>query len=692
MSKWRVGIDVGGTFTDVVAYTAEGGKLYVDKVPSTPHNPEEGVLDGLGRLLEQIKGEEVEFLSHGSTVGVNALIQGKGPKVGVLITDGFRDLPYIQARRQQTHRIDFFTDERRRLISSRELVLPIPERVARGGEVLIPLDEAAVHQAARTLKQLEVDSVAVGYLFSFANPAHEQRSKEILQEELPGIPISISCDVMPRIREWPRFSTTYLDALVGPVLVSYIRNLEESFAKIGLEHTPRYLMQANGGILPFAGLLNGSNAVYTLMSGPVAAVMGAYQLGKLGSLDDLVVIDMGGTSCDIAFVTEGRVSEISEWEVAGYDAYFPAVDVTSIGAGGGTIVWVDDAGYPHFGPQSAGADPGPACYGKGGTEPTVSDADLVLGFLNPSYFLGGRVPLHPELAEKAIKEGLAKHIGQDVIQAAAGIVGMANQRMADEISVLIAQRGIDLRESVLVAGGGAGPVHATFVAQELGIQKVLVPQAPGAFSAMGLLSVDVAHDYLRSELTLLHELPKERINQVFQEMEQAAASDIAAEGLPAKGIRYIRRLDIRYAGQGFELVVDVPGPITSDAKKQEIGNSFEAQHQFMYGHAMPGEALEVVSFRLRAEVDIPKFDWLRHTGEANGGDRAAEPKAGGRRSVHFPGSDTAIDCPVFRTDRLPFGRTIPGPAIVEQPDTTIVVPTEWSMRTDQIGLVLERIP
>lgn len=686
MAKWRVGIDVGGTFTDVVAYSSSGGQLYVDKVSSTPQNPADGVLNGLSRLIERLKGDEIEFLSHGTTVAVNAIIQGKGPKVGVLITDGFRDLPYIQARRQQTHRIDFFSDERRRLISSREMVQAIPERVGRGGEVLQPLDEDAVREAAKTLKGLGAESIAVGYLFSFSHPDHEQRTKQILHEEVPEIPVSLSSEVMPRIREWPRFSTTYLDAIVGPVLIDYIRKLENSFKEIGLENTPRYLMQANGGILPFEGLLNGSNAVYTLMSGPVAAVMGAYQLGKLDGSENMVVIDIGGTSCDIAFITEGRVNEISEWEIAGYDAYFPAVDVTSIGAGGGTIVWVDDAGYPHFGPQSAGADPGPACYDRQGTEPTVTDADLVLGFLNPSYFLGGRVTLRPELAEKAIQEGLAKHLKTDVIEAAKGIVGMANQRMADEISVLVAQRGVDLREAVLVAGGGAGPVHAAFVAEELGIRKVLAPQAPGAFSAMGLLSVDVAHDYLRSDLALLHELSIEQLNEIFGEMEASAASEIGAEGLPTDGIRFIRRIDIRYAGQGFELLVDLPSGKVDEKAKQAIADRFESMHQSMYGHAMPGEALEVVSYRLRAEVDIPKFDWgknLSSSGVANG-----TPES--HRSVHFPGNKGPVECAIYKTEQLPSQQVIPGPAIVEQADTTIVVPPGWSMKMGQAGLALEQ--
>ena len=686
MAKWRVGIDVGGTFTDVVAYSSSGGQLYVDKVPSTPQNPADGVLNGLSRLIEHLKGDEVEFLSHGTTVAVNAIIQGKGAKIGVLITDGFRDLPYLQARRQQTHRIDFFSDERRRLISSREMVQAIPERVGRGGEVLQPLDEDAVREAAKTLKGLGAQAIAVGYLFSFSHPEHEQRTKQILHEEVPEIPVSLSCEVMPRIREWPRFSTTYLDAIVGPVLIDYIRKLEDSFKEIGLENTPRYLMQANGGILPFEGLLNGSNAVYTLMSGPVAAVMGAYQLGRLDGCENMVVIDIGGTSCDIAFITEGRVNEISEWEIAGFDAYFPAVDVTSIGAGGGTIVWVDDAGYPHFGPQSAGADPGPACYGLQGTEPTVTDADLVLGFLNPSYFLGGRVTLRPELAEKAIQEGLAKHIKTDVIEAAKGIVGMANQRMADEISVLVAQRGVDLREAVLVAGGGAGPVHAAFIAQELGIRKVLAPQAPGAFSAMGLLSVDVAHDYLRSDLALLHELSAAQLNEIFGEMEASAASDIGAEGLPTNGIRFIRRIDIRYAGQGFELLIDLPSGKVDKKAMQEIADRFEAMHQSMYGHAMPGEALEVVSYRLRAEVDIPKFDWgknLSSSGVANGTPESHRP-------VYFPGSQGPVECPIYRTEQLPSEQMIPGPAIVEQADTTIVVPPGWSMQMGQAGLALEQ--
>jgi N-methylhydantoinase A len=671
LSAWRVGIDVGGTFTDVVAYDAGGDEVYVEKTPS-----------------ERLGDAKVELLSHGTTVGLNAIIQGRGPRVGVLITDGFRDLPYIKARRQQKGRIDFFSDERRLLVPSRELIRPIPERVDRSGRVVVPLDEEAVRREVRVLKRLGVESIAICYLYSFANPAHERRTRQLIHEEFPGCVVTSSAQVMPRIREWPRFSTTILDAIAGPVLVEYIRRLETSFADLGMAEVPRYLMQANGGILPFAGLLGGGNAVYTLMSGPVAAVMGARALAQCSRRENLVVIDIGGTSCDIAFVSGGRVSEISEYSIAGFDTYFPAVDVSSIGAGGGTIVWVDESGYPHFGPRSAGADPGPACYGRGGTEPTVTDADLVLGYLNPAYFLGGRIRLHPDLAENAIRERLATALGMDTIEAARGIVRMANQRMADEIGLLVAQRGIDVRESALVAGGGAGPVHGPFLAQELGIRTVLVPLAPGAFSAMGLLSVDVAHDYVQSDLVLLGDVPATRINEVFGALQARAAAEIQSEGLPGDGIRFHWDMDIRYAGQGFELRVECPCPVSGEAEKQLIGRRFERLHEEVYGHAMPGEALEIVSYRLRAEVDIPKYAWDHGRGPfpANPGPTPVEAW----RPVYFPGVREAVSCPVYRRESLAHQAALSGPAIIEQPDSTTVVPVGWDIRLEPTGIILER--
>jgi N-methylhydantoinase A len=417
--------------------------------------------------------------------------------------------------------------------------------------------------------------------------------------------------------------------------------------------------------------------------------MGARALALASGHRDLVVIDVGGTSCDIAFVAGGRVGEVSEYSIAGFDTYFPAVDVSSIGAGGGTVVWVDESGYPHFGPQSAGADPGPACYGRGGRQATVTDADLVLGYLNPAYFLGGRLSLYPDLAAQAIQENLATPLRIGLVEAALGIVSMANQRMADEIGLLIAQRGIDRRESVLVAGGGAGPVHGPFLAEELGIAKVLVPIAPGAFSAMGLLSVDVAHDYVRTDLALLGPMPVERLNEVFGQMEQQAVSDIAREGLPTDGMTFIRHLDVRYAGQGFELRVECPRPVASETEKALIGERFERLHAEVYGHAMPGEALEIVTYRLRAEVDVPKYPWDR--AEAACEDSATgPPEPASQRSVHFPGHPAALLCPVFRREQLVRHRRLSGPAIIEQPDSTTVVPPGWDVGLERTGMILER--
>jgi N-methylhydantoinase A len=680
-ARYRLGVDVGGTHTDLVLLDAKSGILTVEKVASTPGNPALGVLNGIAKFVAKgLQARDIEFFAHGSTITTNALLEMRGAKVGLFITAGYRAVQEVQNQARDGNLFDYFYSKPVP-IAPQSMTREIPERTDHAGQVLLALDEEAVRKAARELKSAGVESIAVCYVFSFMNPAHEERTRALIQEELPGIHVSLSCEVLPRIREWPRMSTTLVNAYLEPVLVRYIAHLNDGLDQAGVGTRQRFLMQSNGGVMPFSTAIAGGKTAHTLLSGPAAGAQAAAYLAEDQAKSGLVTLDMGGTSADIAFIEGGVPLEVTEGSIARRQIDVPALDMTTISAGGGSIAWVDDAGFLNVGPHSSGADPGPACYGRG-TLPTVTDADLVCGCLNPEYFLGGEQKLDAGASQRALGERIADPLKMSVLEAASGIRRIVDTRMADEVRVFAAKRGVDLSAFTLLPFGGAGAVHAAAVAEELGMRRILVPARPGAFSALGLLCTDVVHDYIRSELRPLDAVSAEHVEEIYRQLEAKAQAELSAEGLQAGDALLTREIDLRYAGQGYELRTPLAGLYSgrlSAASLTAARARFDERHAQIHGHAAKNQAVEVVSYRLRLRVTVPKYQ-----PQAEAAPAAARPvstAAKGKRRLHLGGA-AAVEAAVYERDRLDIGVVVAGPAIVEQFDATTVIPPGWSARVD----------
>ena len=689
-TRYRLGVDVGGTHTDLVLLDTSDGSLAVEKVATTPANPAAGVLRGIENIAARgVDLAEIEFFSHGTTITTNALLEMRGAKVGLLITRGYNAVQEVQNQARDTNPFDYFY-QKPQPIAPQSLTRQIPGRIDYTGAELEPLDEDAVRRAAAELRAAGVAAIAVCYLFSYMNRSHEQRTSALVAEVFPGAHISLSSEVLPRIREWPRLSATLLNAYLAPVLTRYIADLGQGLDRVGVHTQQRFLMQSNGGVMPFRAAVLGHKTVHSLLSGPAAGARASADLGRDDTLRGLVTLDMGGTSADIAFIEDATPLEVTEGTVARRQLDIPALDLTSISAGGGSIVWIDRAGFLNVGPQSAGADPGPVCYGRGGSQPTVTDADLVCGFLNPGYFLGGSQRLDVEAARVALERQVARPMQMTLAQAAAGVRRIVDMRMADEIRVFAARRGVDLTDFMLLPFGGAGAVHAAAVAEELGMRRIIVPQRPGAFSALGLLCTDVLHDYIRSELKPLAQLDPAHAEAMFREIEADAATELREEGLDPAQASFERELDLRYAGQGYELRVPLAGlrrDALDPAAIAKARQGFDEQHARIHGHAAAEKAVELVSYRLRVRVTVPKYKpQVFAAGEP------APPGADavkGRRPVLFS-AEAATDTVIIDRDALAVGTRLVGPAIVEQFDATTVVPRGWTASVDRYkNLVLE---
>jgi N-methylhydantoinase A len=684
--RYRLGVDVGGTHTDLVLLDAASGALMVEKVASTPKNPALGVLNGVARFIARgVAPEAIEFFAHGTTITTNALLEMRGAKVGLLITKGFRAVQEIQGQARDGNLFDYFY-AKPAPIAPQSLTREIPERSDYQGNVLIPLDHAAVRAAARELKQAGVQSIAVCYLFGFANPAHETETRRLIREEHPDAHVSLSSEVLPRLREWPRLSTTLINAYLEPVMIHYIDHLNQGLDRAGVRTQQRFLMQSNGGVMPFSAAIAGGRTVHTLLSGPAAGAQASAHLAERDGRG-LVTLDMGGTSADIAFIEGGVPLEVTEGVIARRQIDVPALDMTTISAGGGSIAWLDGGGFLNVGPHSAGADPGPACYGRGGTHPTVTDADVVCGYLNPDYFLGGAQALDAAAAAQALRAHIADPLKMSLRDAATGIRRIVDMRMADEIRVFAAKRGVDLTAFTLLPFGGAGAVHAAAVADELGMRRILVPPRPGAFSALGLLCTDVVHDYIRSDLKPLDEVTPAHAEAIFRALETRARQELATEGLDPAQARFVRELDLRYTGQGYELRTPLDGPgadgLPSLAAARE---RFDERHAQLHGHAAKERPVEVVSYRLRLRVAVPKYAPRDEPAPAS----PAPPESKGRRNIHLDGV-TVREAALFERDRLDIGTVVAGPAIVEQFDATTVIPPGWRAQVDRRrNLILEK--
>jgi N-methylhydantoinase A len=646
-----------------------------------PGDPSQAVMNALEEVFRQgIDPGEVKFFAHGTTVATNALLEGKGAVTGLLITRGFRAVYEARGWSQPSGSdlIDPFYRKPPMLVPQR-LTEEITERVNFRGEVLVPLAENEVRAAARRLAARGVTSVAVCYLFSFLRPGHERRTAEIIAAEAPGLRVAVSSTVLPVLREYNRLSTTVVDAYVGAEVETYLTRLAGRLRARGVITSQLFVMQSNGGLVRLATGARHAGAL--LLSGPAAGLIAAGELGRLARETHLLTFDMGGTSADIGVIVEGRVDEAAGGRIAGQDVGTPMLKVRTLGAGGGTIARIGKDGLLKVGPDSAGAVPGPACYGRGGEEPTVTDANLVLGALGSGELAGG-LRLDAGLARQAI-DTIARPVGLDVVTAAAGIIRIVNNQMAIDLRLALQEHGQDPRRFCLMAFGGAGPLHAAALARMVGIPRVLVPLRPGINCAIGLLQTAVRRTYLGSAIGRLAAYPAEWINAMFAGLEQQARADARADGFSADALRLRHQVEMRYPQQGYQLAVDCPYPF-GDARKGALKRAFDALHRQTFGHAADTEDGEIVTFRLQAEIEVPRYD----IAAAPAGDGDAARALAGERELFDVVRGGFVTARLYGRDKLRAGDAIAGPAIIDQFDATTVVLAGQTLRVDPYGTLV----
>ena len=667
MGVWLVGVDTGGTFTDLIAVEQNTGELRRAKVPSVPSDPSAAVLDAMDKLFaEGIDPADISLFVHGTTVATNALLEGKGVRTGLLITRGFRAV--YEARGWSQPRGSDLLDtfyQKPPLLASQWLTEEVRERLDYRGEVVTALDEAGLRDSVHRLKAKGVEALAVCFLFSFLNPAHERRAAEIVAEIAPECRISLSSNVLPVIREYPRLSTTVIDAYVGPTIADYLMRLERRLIERGLKTPQLFLMQSNGGLMRIS--LGARHPNQTLLSGPAAGVIAGAELARVTRRRHVITFDMGGTSTDISVIVDGRLLETTQGQIAGQDIGTPMLRVRTLGAGGGTIAWIGKDGLLKVGPRSAGSVPGPACYGRGGEEPTVTDANVALGALSADTVLAGSLRLDAARAARAI-ECVAKPLGLDVLQGAAGILRIVNTQMAVDLRLALQEQGQDPRKFALVAFGGAGPLHAAALARSVGIPTVLVPPYPGLNCAIGMLQTSVRHSYLKSEVGVLSRFPTQRMNDLFRDLRQQALAEASEEGFAHDAVKLTRLLDLRYPHQGYTLPVACPAEI-ADGDKARLKQAFDDVHLQVYGQSAPKEDAEIVTFRLQAEIEVPRLELPKLAR----GDGRAERALKGERPLFDIDANRFVRAKVYDRQKLMAGDGIPGPAIIDQFDATTVV-------------------
>lgn len=669
----RIGIDVGGTFTDLVC--VEGDRVVTVKVPSTPRNPAEAALRAIDDLHQRVPrpAGTIEILAHGTTVATNALLEGRGARAGFLTTRGFRDALEIGRLSRPREAIYNIQYEKPPALVPRSLRQEVTERLDYRGEVLVPLDEADVERAVRELLRQGIEAVGVCYLFSYLNPDHELRTREIIRRLAPDLYVVLSSEIYPVFREYERSSTTAIAATLGPRVTRHLVDMQGRLQRWGLERG-FYIMQSNGGLT--TPLVAVQNPTTLLLSGPAAGAIAAGVIGGQAGFRNIVSMDMGGTSFDVALIRDGAPFVTSDRRILDYPLHTPMIDIETIGAGGGSIAWLDPGWVMRVGPWSAGAEPGPACYGQGGREPTVTDADLLLGYLNPGYFLGGQMPLYPERAGAAIEDRLGG-LRRSVPEVARGIYRIVNANMAGVTRVMCIGRGFDPREFALVAFGGAGPVHAASLARQLEIPTVIIPPHPGITSALGLLMAEIVHDYVQTFLKGLRDLRLEKLNAQLRELRDKGERALELEGVPPGRRRILLAADLRYVGQTFTLELPFESlPVTED-RLAALGQAFHDRHQAAYGFKVEEEPVEIVNLRAKA-IGVLDGYRPREQGPASSG----PPQAKGHRSVWFEGGAEPVRARVYDRSALGVGATLRGPAIIEQGDSTTIIPPDMACRVD----------
>ncbi len=684
-----VGVDVGGTFTDLVYADTEDGQTGVHKVSTTPDDPSRGVVAGLMALCDkyEIPRETIDVVFHGTTIATNAILEHDGAVTGMITTDGYRDILHI-GRHQRPQHYSIMQDipwQDRPLVKRRYRKMVKERLVPPRGEVLEPLDEAGVRKAVRELKAAGVQAIAICFLFSYLDPAHEARAIAIVREEYPECFATTSSSVSPQFREFERFTTTAMNAFVGPKVRNYMTRLESEIEQSGFKADLR-IMASNGGVATPA--MVAERPVLTLLSGPAAGVIGGDWAGGLSGRRNLITFDVGGTSADIGIVTQGTFGEATARDtwIAGFPVLVPMIDVHTIGAGGGSIAYLDQAGAFKVGPRSAGAVPGPAAYGRGGTRATVTDANVVLGRLDSANFLGGGMSLDEIAARRVIGE-LARELGLGDREAAEGVITLLNANMANAIRSRTVQKGIDPRDYALVAFGGAGPLHGAEVADLLGITEVIVPPHPGITSAVGLLISDLRYDAIRTSFQISGTVDLVRINADFTAMAKELSDRFTADGVDLAKVAFERRGDLRYVGQGYELRVPFPDGTIDEAALDRVFEVFHEIHRREYGHHFAESAIEIVNLRLigaasAAEIARP----LVASGKSPDAARVRQ----GACTFRIDGKLADYPTDFYRRDLLPIGERIAGPAIVLQMDSTTVVPPQHTFEVDTAGNLIIR--
>ena len=670
-SSWRLGFDIGGTFTDFVLQEVNAGAVFVGKELTTPRDPSEGVVRGLASLLEtaRVRLADVDQIVHGTTLGANLVIERRGARTFLVTTRGFRDVLEIQ-RQFRYNLNDFFLDKHPPLIP-RDQIVEVTERVLADGRVHVPLDEVEARAALVACRDAGAEAVAVAFLHSYANPAHEAAIRELAGEIVPGLPVVLSSDVSPQYREYERTNTTVVNAYITPRFAQYLHALRARLGERGFARR-LYVMQNNGGIA--TAETAAAFPVRSLDSGPAAGAILAAHIGRLTGHQDLIAFDMGGTTAKAALIEHGVPASTDQLEVdmigmrkgSGLPVQVPSVDLVEIGAGGGSRARIE-RGLLRVGPDSAGADPGPACYGLGGLEPTVTDANLVLGYLDAGFFLGGARRLDLAAATAAIETHVAKPLGVSVVEAAWGIHQLVTLNMEGAIRVVSIGRGKDPRNLACVTFGGAGPIHGARLARSLGVARVIVPFAAGVGSAMGLLTADARFDLARTFVAALGAAPWEEINALYAAMEADGAAQITATGLAGQW-RTRRLAEVRYAGQGHELSVEIPAGRLGPESLAAIERAHAAVYASRYGYAeAPGTALEATNWKLEISCGVPAMV-MAGAAPVTGGSAAKKP-----RPVYFPECGGFVDCRVHDRYRLAPGVSVRGPAVIEERETTVLL-------------------
>jgi N-methylhydantoinase A len=678
MSRYRVAVDVGGTFTDLIVHDEASGSVAIAKTASIPHDPAAAIMAALEQA--EIEPRDMAFFAHGSTVGTNALITRRLPRTAVVASEGFRDVHEIR-RGTKPDLWDAYSDVAPPYVRRRDR-FEVPERIDYAGTVLTKLDEDTAREVARRIKKRGYESVAVTFINAYMNGEHEARMKAIIQEEAPGVFVCTSHEILPEIFEHERFSTTIINACLAPAVSRYLANLTERLRD--RDYQGDVLVLHSGGGVMTAEAIAG-NAARIAVSGPAAGAMAGAFFARQCGFDNAISLDMGGTSADISLMYGGEVRVANEWSVEfGYPIMFPSIEIVAIGAGGGSVAWIDAGGSLRNGPQSMGADPGPAAYQRGGEEATNTDANLLLGRLSPQGLLGGAMPLDREAAARAITEKIAKPLGYDAVRAADAIIQVANANMADAVRLISIRRGYDPRDFCLVAFGGAGSVHAAHLARELDVPAVVVPPYPGITSALGCLLLDVRHDLFRTYLTSADKASSAGLEAEFAVLEEEARKRLAVEGIADDRVQLRRLMDMRYVGQWRSLTVPVSTPL--EANLDASLDRFHNEHEREYAFSDRDQAVEIYGLRVvgLGLVRKPEFPKLAGSGDL-------DAARSGERSVYFAEASGFLDTAIYHRAALPAGARFDGPAIVEQMDSTVVVPPDWRAEVDGYGNIIMRL-